>query len=47
MLKNGYRVTNISTDSSGQAIITLTFSGMGNATDGQIYYLITKDVKNW
>jgi len=43
LIENGYYVTDVKVDSSGQGIITLKFSGVGKSIEGQIYFLITKD----
>ena len=43
LIENGYSVRNVNIDSSGKAIITCHFSGMGNPIEGQVYYLITED----
>lgn len=43
LIENGYLVTDVKVDSSGQGVISLAFSGIGNPVDGQIYFLITED----
>lgn len=44
LIKNGYYVKKLSVDSSGNGVIDLVFSGEGNPTEGQVYFLITNDV---
>lgn len=43
LIQNGYFVNKINVDSSGKGVITLTFSGMGNPIEGQVFFLITDD----
>jgi hypothetical protein len=44
LIENGYIVNKISVDSSEKGVITLTFSGIGNPIEGQVYFLITDDI---
>jgi len=44
LIENGYYVNKINVDSSGKGVIDLVFSGKGNPTEGQVYFLITNDI---
>ena len=43
LIKNGYRVNEVSVDIVGKAIIHCEFLGVGEPADGRVYFIITEE----